>query len=106
MPGSSGGRQRPRALRGRKLSQEKRKRITLITEEPMRPTTAESTIRALIATIDEQRLRALIVELPLAAWRQALDLPRWPRPPRPSNGRRQRALAAGNKPARRHADWK
>ena len=57
----------------------------------MRPTLAESTIRALIATIDEQRLRALIVELIITALRCMAASPASPEVAAPpSNGRRRR----------------
>jgi hypothetical protein len=57
----------------------------------MRPATAESTVSALIDHLDEQRLRALIVELALAVLRCLATSPGSPEVAAPpSNGRRRR----------------
>lgn len=72
----------------------------------MRPATAESTVRALIDHLDEQRLRALIVELALAVLRCLATSPGSPEvAATPSNGRRRRhwsrARRAAETPRRR-----
>src|SRR5262249_53631413 len=99
---------RCRELRGQRFRRIRRahQRITLITEEPMRPATAESTVRALIDHLDEQRLRALIVELALAVLRCLATSPGSPEvAATPSNGRRRRhwsrARRAAETPRRR-----
>ena len=92
---NSGAKREPAAMgtAGQKIQKNSGELInapSLSREKPMRPTTAENTTRALIDHLDEQRLRALIVELALpscAAWRPVLDLP-WLRPP--ANERRRR----------------
>ena len=61
-------------MRGQRFSlKENASTHILIMEEAMRPTTAESTLRALIATVPDQRLRELVVELILTALRCLAD---------------------------------
>ena len=61
----------------------------------MRPTTAASTIRALIAAVPEERLRELIVELILTALRCLAASPGSSEPAVPTgNGRRRHWLSA------------
>ena len=59
----------------------------------MRPTTAESTLRALIATVPNQRLRELVVELILTALRCLAARSSEPAVPT-GNGRRRHWLSA------------
>jgi len=59
----------------------------------MRPTTAESTLRALIATVPDQRLRELVVELILTALRCLAARSSEPAVPT-GNGRRRHWLSA------------
>src|SRR2546423_1860228 len=61
----------------------------------MRPATAANTVRALIASLPEERLRELVVDLLLAAWRCLAVTPgAGKRAVPPGNGRRRHWLRA------------